>query len=429
MKKRVFLMLGAALALASCSNTESEPVIDNGDVSFTTGDILTRVSGSQFEAADQIAVEAYSASSLYATATYSYDGAGTFTTTEPITQSGSEALSYAAVYPADATTATFGNDFNFTIAADQSSAANYEASDLLVAQAAATTATTPTLTFYHAMSIIDVKITGVDSIADCTVALTAKNTAAVNIIDGSYVATGAATALTPYMTSEGFRVIVAPQDLASGELAVMTINGNTYYWDLTASSTLLSGYKYSYTWSVNEQSGDSDITFEGSINDWIDGEWGTTDEEDEDTESDQGGSSTSDFTISTSTLGISGSVLSGSATIGGIDWTYGGISTDDNYGTIYIELDDAAGYITNTTELSGLKSITIVGNGYVNTNLVVTAGSSANPTTVITSNSADGSGWGSSYEYTIPDGTKYVKFAANQSGTYDASLTTITLEF
>ncbi len=130
------------------------------------------------------------------------------------------------------------------------------------------------------------------------------------------------------------------------------------------------------------------------------------------------------FVLTNTTMGISGSELSGSVAVEGINFDYAGLSTDDTYGTIYIDLE-TAGYIANTTAISELKYMVVNGNGYVKTNLVVTAGASAKPTEVITSSSEDGSGWGSDYVYIIPEGAEFVQLVANPDGTYDGSVTSV----
>ncbi len=591
MKKGLFWMLGAVVALASCSTNDvadvTPTVVDK--ITFATGDIKTRVSGSQFELGDAIKVEAYKTTGdLHASVEYSYDGSGTFTTNSPISQNGESKLSYAAVYPSNVTASTFATDFDFAIAADQSSADSYEASDLLVAKVSSTSLAKPTLSFYHTMSVINVTIEGATSLEGCAVTLFAKNNVTVNISNGTYQGSGDSADLTPLMTTDGFCVVVAPQTLAAAELAVMTIGDNTYTWSLDSESALLSGYRYSYTWTVDEETGDSEVTFTGLINDWTDGEWnsgsteggddntgsgdteqteqtytiaasdfteedaatydnnsvgidledevvmgdftfsftdgtantrlwtyssawqlrvytnsittitsdktitkiefsvntasnlsgdGYTDgvwegssnsvtiaasattyiysmaitylgegdgsttepdqggdgsttepETDPDTTPDQGGSTESDdFVINYSSLGVTTSTAtSGTATISGVEWAFENISKDASYETIYVDVE-TAGYITNTTPLSGEEmTITILGNSYIPTNLVVTVGEEADPTTVLTSTGYTGSSYDCYHSYTIPAGTKYVKFAANTDGTYDASLTSIT---
>ncbi len=132
------------------------------------------------------------------------------------------------------------------------------------------------------------------------------------------------------------------------------------------------------------------------------------------------------------TMGISGSSLSGSVTVDGVDFAYDALSTADDYGTIYIDNDSENsiyGYIKNTTALSGVKRLVIEGNGYVKTNLVVKAGPTADSLTEITSGSADGSGWGALYGYTIPADAQYFSFEPNTTSTYDAGVSSIAFVF
>ncbi|MFI3286539.1 MAG: fimbrillin family protein [Rikenellaceae bacterium] len=429
MKRNLFLALGALVALSSCSKeADVTPSTETNKVTFEAGDIQTRVSGSQFEYGDIAKVEAYSSNgAVYATENYTYDGNGTFSTLSPIVLEDNASLSYAAAYPSTATSGNFASDFNFTIKADQSGISNYESSDLLVAKVAATSSAKPTLSFFHTMSTINVTLNGV-SASNCTIALQAKNNATVNIADASYVEAGSVTTLNPYKTSTGFCVIVAPQTLAASNLATITVGGETYTWTLDSSSELLSGYRYNYTWTIDQVAGTSDVEFTGLINDWNDGEWNSGSTGGGDQGGDQGGSTGSDeFTLSAETMGYAGAQdASGTVTVGGITWSYTGVSATDSYGTTYLS-NENSGYIMNTTALSGnATTVTVTGNGYVNANLVVTVGSSANPSTVLASTSPDGSGWGSEYVYEIPAGTTYIKFAVNSASDHDAGISSIT---
>ncbi len=273
MKKTLILTLGAIVALASCNRKTVEPELS--DVSFTTS-IQTRVLNNMFEANDSILVKAYSTDGAsIGTAKYAYAD-GKFSSLAAFNKEVATQLSYTAVYPSTYT--NFETAFNFVANVDQSSKTNYEMSDLLVAKAAVTAATQPELKFYHAMSNIVLNITGVDP-SLCTATFNLKNEASVNIATGTYEGTGAAVAIKPLTTADGFSVIVAPQAIAANTtIATVTVNNVDYNWVIGASDAadILDGYQYGYTMAIDPVTETFDVVFDGMIMGWEQGTLGGT---------------------------------------------------------------------------------------------------------------------------------------------------------
>ncbi len=275
MRKNLFWILSAFAVIASCAeqSLRDPESVKTNEISFETEDIKSRVTGSQFDLNDVIAVEAYTTEGkLYASESYTYDGDFTFSASSPIEVQDGTTLSYAGLYPYRATTSSFLADFNFAIYTDQSIAANYTASDMLVSKVEQSAQIKPTMLFYHTMSIINVTLEGV-SADDSAVALYAKNNATVNITAESYQATGEVATFTPSMNSAGFSVIVAPQLLSPSDLATLTIGDDTYTWTLDTETTLLWGYCYNYTWTIDVVEATSEVEFTGAISDWSDANW------------------------------------------------------------------------------------------------------------------------------------------------------------
>lgn len=271
MRKNLFLALGLALAITSCQ-TITEEVNLTSSVSFKS-EIATKVAGGQFESGDEISVISYLNGTTHDDALYAYSG-GSFTSTDPIELESTQSLSYTAIYPATTSNTTA---FDFTISTDQSVADNYEQSDLLVANLAATSSLEPTLVFNHALSqiVVNVEVDGAAAdIATSAIEFYAKNTVSCDATAATYTATGSAATITPAANgTSSFLAIIAPQTIdAAATLATLEIDGLIYYWTRSTEQYFLSGNQYVYTWSVNTATGESTVTIDANINDWNEGE-------------------------------------------------------------------------------------------------------------------------------------------------------------
>ncbi len=212
-------------------------------------------------------------------------------------------------------------------------------------------------------------------------------------------------------------IVYAGSSMQPTTVVTPTVDGTLYTYDIPASSP--------YLYFKNESEGY--INLNALVIDY-DGELGTGGGTTEPEEPGEGDTTLPEgdaaFTIDNIGLGALSNASSGNAYIGGYNFDFAAVSADATYGTIYIDVD-TDGYITNTTAIENLTQVVIEGNGFVKSNLVVTVGETANPTTVLESVSDAGSGWGSFYLYNIPAGSKYIKFATNQAGSYDASVSAI----
>lgn len=269
--KKIILGLSAFCALVSCQDNQIVPgseVVAN-QITFTVDNAQTRVSGSNFENGDVITVFAYASDgSLFDKANYSYNtskSAFVATSTPLGYEELSQELSFYAAYPA-----ATSNSFSFAVKENQSSAANYSASDMLVASKKAVGETSIALAFDHTLSNVVVNLTG-GSYSDFL--FTMKGTAACNVVSGSYNASGAAMEITPAANgASGVKAVVAPQVMTSGSsFAKLTFGGEEVSAVLTTEVSFASGKQLVLDWNLTSgditcggvkvgKSGDSSVT-------------------------------------------------------------------------------------------------------------------------------------------------------------------------
>ncbi len=222
---------------------------------------------SGFQEGDLISVAALDRGVLYSdNATYECEGDGvSFSSTQtPIsyTTAGQE-LSYCALYPAQESIASLFIPFTFVGEADQSSEANFRASDLLVGEASATVATSSAeLLFSHKLSYISFIVSG-SGLSDASLSITASVTTECDIAAESYASTGSAVEVEAYKYSTSsstkaiFGAIVAPQTVY-GDFATLKVGGKTYKYGAnelgTVTRLLESGEKYTFDISLSDMS-------------------------------------------------------------------------------------------------------------------------------------------------------------------------------
>ncbi|MFI3286868.1 MAG: DNA/RNA non-specific endonuclease [Rikenellaceae bacterium] len=260
--KKYILGLSALAAVVACQQNEQvTPEIGavENQITFTVGQIETKVSGSNFEDGDIVTVYAYTTDGeLFDKANYSYSTSNSqleAVSTPLGYESLSQELTFYATYPA-----TTSTSFSYEANADQSSAAAYEASDLLVAQTVAIGDTQIALSFDHKLSSIVVNLSG-ETFSDFSLSL--KNTAACNIITGSYNATNTAVSITAAENgTNSYKAIIAPQVVASGAtFASLTIGEETVSGVFTTSVSFASEKQLVFDWDLTE----GEITCNGAV--------------------------------------------------------------------------------------------------------------------------------------------------------------------
>lgn len=156
--------------------------------------------------------------------------------------------------------------------ADQSSLANYKASDFLWGK---TLGVTPTnnavsVTVNHLFSKALIKIQAGDGFTDEQLAASAigvkicglKTNSTINLSTGEVTASGDATDVTPYKEADSYKALIVPQTVAEGALIVVTIDGVDY--TLTKGFTFKSKTEHTFTVKVTKLSNGLNV----GIGDW-----------------------------------------------------------------------------------------------------------------------------------------------------------------
>ncbi len=270
MKKILFLLTTVAI-VSSCSeqiNTTTDdtttvyPTPSTTELMFTTNiNAITKVTNTDFESSDIIAVTAYDASGalIKDAAQYTHNGS-LFMSDDPIVYNTDDATySFYAVYPAVSSLQT---SIDFYAKADQSADGAFTASDMLFASIASSDAT-PQLSFDHKMSSIVVNIVGDDSGA---VVFNAKTGLQYGVKTGSTSTLGDNVAITPASNgTASYKVIIAPQTVASNAtLATYTVGSLIYDWVLAANFEFVSGKQYIFNWNLASR----EITIDSVVNGW-----------------------------------------------------------------------------------------------------------------------------------------------------------------
>ena len=283
--KKYFILAAAALTMVACSNDESESnaVAQSDAISFTAGmanDGVTRagvtIQGAAFAAGEDVKIEVTPSggsmtSAIYTTAAAS-DGKNALSVkagSTAFTWPANGTIAIKAFYPSSVTSTTE----NFTVNVDQSTEANYKASDLMYAtpiDAQAKQAGAVGLTFNHALTKIIVNLTAgtgvtADDIAACTVTLSAKKTAAITSgVAGD--ASGDATTIT-MGTGANNAAIIVPQSYAADAnfITVTTAGNHAKTFQLSTAKEFTAGKVYTYNLTVNM----AEITMQSTtISEW-----------------------------------------------------------------------------------------------------------------------------------------------------------------
>lgn len=286
--KKYFILAAAALSFAACSNNESDNQVQNPDnvirLNASVGDITRAATNIQSQAFDEDALINIEVTPSATNTTISkvYKAGAAVGNVNSLTPNGSETpftwpatgtVAIKAFYPSTVKSA----DTSFSVQENQSTDANYKASDLMYATPIATqakTSETVGLTFNHALTKIIVNLTkgtGVtdDDIAGCTVKVNAKKSA--NISSGQWTSAtdDAAVDITMGIGANNAAIIVPQSYVANANfITIKTGNGDanhTKIFQLSAEKTFQAGKVYTYNLTVNM----SEITLQSTtINNW-----------------------------------------------------------------------------------------------------------------------------------------------------------------
>ena len=288
--RKYFILAAAALAMVACSNEENEnSLVQNTDnvirLTASVGNAAQTRAGSallvgNFEENMQVTVKptdkATPALATYDEVTYTVGTNGALTTsTTQYYPVGGGAVDVYAYYPYNASKEANG----FAVALDQSTDADYKASDLMYATLTNINKNSAShnLAFEHQLSKITVTLVKGTGLQDAELAA-----ATVTLKDVVYKGTFAPNTNTIFTTatassetkgdiiiatnagSTEHSAIVLPQDVADKKLAI-TIGAITQEYSIPAETTFLPTKHYRYTITVSPTA----ITVSSSITDWV----------------------------------------------------------------------------------------------------------------------------------------------------------------
>lgn len=286
MKKHLFFA-AALVALAACNNEEFTPADDPNtpmEIRLSSGiDMQTRANSAdvpdkQIAEGQAVGVfinDAKNGDVVSANLKYNADGSGglTLATTSPAQEipyypANGNGVKMTAYHPYDDRAAITGSAYEFAVSTDQSSNANYYASDLLYSASSeyARQKTAHSLAFKHKLSKVECTLTPGSGSPDLTGATVSIVGAQTNIIfrpaDGTLRSpTNATTAdikLNSTIATGSYIGIIPPQTYSKGSqfLKITLASGGTFYYTIPNGGAdndlaLAGGNVYKYTITVN----------------------------------------------------------------------------------------------------------------------------------------------------------------------------------
>lgn len=287
MKKIIFFAVLAAFA--SChkaDDVQENPVYDHLKINFTV-DIRTKVSDTFFDKNDEVGIfivnnngdqegTLSSSGNHYDNVKFAYSGSRWTSSAELYWMDKSTPAVFYCYHPYG--TPSNVTEYQFEVKSNQSTLANYKASDFVWGK---TSPVAPTdeliqIATNHLMSNILVYVKPgngftEESLSAAKVSVQIRNvrtSCAVNLANGSVTANGSAGNITPYKESGYYRALVVPQTVADGTaLIVVMVNGTEY--TLKRGFTFESGVQHKFTVKVNKTGSGVNV----GVGDWeTDGE-------------------------------------------------------------------------------------------------------------------------------------------------------------
>lgn len=269
------LALCIATLATSCKDPIDEPTPEGKKISVSAQMYnFTRATDTAFEEGDKIGLHILTPTATWLdNALYTYTGGKLVGAQTNFWYTEEEVVSdVLAYYPYDKAGVYAEGGYNFTVNADQSTAAAYTASDLMVAATTSQpTEATVTLPFHHALSKVVVKIDNQlgEDIANVWFSNVYGSTT-VNLLDGTSVANGSkGTIKAANVTIDGaeaWALILVPQSDATPKLIVTTASDRQYTFDITAPVTFSAGKVSTADISLTKDSIATDFT--PTITDW-----------------------------------------------------------------------------------------------------------------------------------------------------------------
>lgn len=264
--KKFFPMLAALAAMVSCSDNADEaqvmPETQKFPINIST--TLSRVTDTSYESGDKVGIFVVNEPNALTTSGNHVDNmgftySGTWTPDTPIYWlDQTTKADFYCYYPYALAANTAAH--TFATKADQSSLANYKASEFLWGKTAGVAPTEKAVniatnhTFSNALVILkpgdgftaESLNAATKSVRICGV----KTNATINLATGVATANGNATEVTPYFDGTQYRALIVPQTTAEGALIVVTVDGVDY--TLTRSMTFNANKQHKFTVTLNK---------------------------------------------------------------------------------------------------------------------------------------------------------------------------------
>lgn len=264
--KKIFTLMAAVAAMVSCSdnveNVPTPPATDKLPINITTA--LTRATDSAFEVGDKVGIFVVNEPNELVASGNHVDNMGfTYSTkwtpdTEIYWLDKSTKADFYCYYPYAEVANTAAH--TFATKADQSSLANYKASEFLWGKTAgvAPTEEAVNITTNHTFSNIVVILKAGEgwstsawaeatkSVKVCNV----KTEATINLSTGVATATGAITSVSPYNEGTQYRALIVPQTTEEGALIQAVVDGTTY--TLSRAMTFKANKQHKFTVTINK---------------------------------------------------------------------------------------------------------------------------------------------------------------------------------
>ena len=264
--KKIFTLMAAVAAMVSCSenleNAPATPETDRLPINIST--TLTRATDSAFEAGDKVGIFVVNEPNELAASGNHVDNMGftyssVWTPDTPIYWLDKSTKADFYCYYPYAQAANIAAH-SFATKADQSTLANYKASEFLWGKTAgiAPTEETVNITTHHSFSNMVILLKPGDGFTTESLAAATKSVkicgiktnATIDLATGAATANGSATEVTPYLDGAQYRALIVPQTTAGGALVVVTVNGTDY--TLSRSMTFKANKQHKFTVTLNK---------------------------------------------------------------------------------------------------------------------------------------------------------------------------------
>ena len=266
--KKLFFLAAIAATIISCNNNETPvtptPPIDETKIPINIATTITRVTDSAFEQGDKVGIYVVNEPNELAVSGNHVDNMGftyanKWTPDEEIywKDQTTKAVFYC-YYPYGAPNSVTA--YKFSTKADQSTLANYKASEFLWGK---TDSVSPTesavpITVNHMFSNALVVVEPGDgftaeSLAASDVAVricNIKTDASINLATGAVAVSGAPTSITPLNEGTYYRALIVPQTVEENALIIVTVDGVNY--TLSKGFTFKANTQHRFTVTVNK---------------------------------------------------------------------------------------------------------------------------------------------------------------------------------